>query len=60
MGMHKTQQVGVLAIIRDLEVVGKIWTQEESHGEVVCGKFFEMVVLDTHLPRSSSYLSVVG
>lgn len=37
--MHKTQQVGVLAIIRDLEVVGKIWTQEEIHAEVVCGKF---------------------
>lgn len=35
----KIQQVGVLAIIRDLKVVGKIWTQEEIHTEVVCGKF---------------------
>ena len=37
--MDKIQQVGVLAIIRDLKVVGKIWTQEEIHTEVVCVKF---------------------
>ena len=39
--MDKIQQVGVLAIIRDLKIVGKIWTQEEIHTEVVWWKVFK-------------------